>query len=61
MLDYYTNISADNKEQAIDLSEGDHIQWFPLDSDDPIEAIDVELIEDNFEDKVIDMSNGLIN
>lgn len=48
-LDFYTDIEAEDSFEAIDKSSSDHIKWFELETDDPIEAIDVVLIEDSYQ------------
>lgn len=48
-IDFYTDVEADDSFEAIDKSNSDHVKWFELETDDPIEAIDVVLIEDSYQ------------
>lgn len=57
-FDYWTVVTAETKEAAIDIAMKDDIDWIEMETDDIIEATDITLVED--EDKVIDMSNGLV-
>jgi hypothetical protein len=47
-LDFYTDVEAEDSYEAIDKASSDHTKWFELETDDPIEAIDVVLIEESF-------------
>lgn len=46
-LDFYTDVEAEDSYEAIEKSNSEHVKWFELETDDPIEAIDVVLIEDS--------------
>lgn len=49
--DYYVIVNAPNEQVAYDYaSNNDHLQWFEIDTDDPIEPIEVSLDEDTSED-----------
>ncbi len=45
-IDFYTIVAANDSSEAYDKSEIGPVTWLELNSDDPIEVIDVELIED---------------
>jgi hypothetical protein len=47
-LDFYTDVEAEDSYEAIDKASSDHTKWFELETDDPIEPIDVVLIEESF-------------
>jgi len=56
---YWTVVTAESKEDAYDIAQKDDIDWSEIETDDIIEPIEIDLVNDE-EDKLIDMSNGLV-
>jgi len=44
--DYYTVVTAETREAALAIAQGDDIDWFEIESDNVVEDIDVSLVED---------------
>jgi hypothetical protein len=56
---YWTVVTAESKEDAYDISQKDDIDWIGIETDDIIEPIEIDLVNDE-EDTIINMSHGLI-
>lgn len=47
--EFYVNIPAADPGEAYDKANMDHVQWFELEIDDPIEPHTVELVEQDIQ------------
>ena len=43
--EFYIDVAADDPDEAYDRAQEDHVQWFEIETDDPIEPYEVRLIE----------------
>ena len=43
--EFYIDVSAADPDEAYDRAQQDHMQWFEIETDDPIEPYEVRLIE----------------
>ena len=58
IFDFYTNVEASSEEEALDAArELAAHNWFPVDNDRVIDPYAVELIEDNFVQSALDISD----
>ena len=71
-IDYYTSVTAPDEQIAYDYAlNNDHIQWFEIEGDDPIEPYDVFLDEytsdedlqlnKDIENEWPDMTSGIVS
>ena len=69
-IDYYTSIPAPDEQIAYDYAlNNDHIQWYEIEGDDPIEPYDVFLDEYTSDEEDVqlnkeewpDMTNSIIS
>ena len=65
--EFYINVSAADPDEAYDLANEDHVQWFEVETDDPIEPYEVRLIESAEsgklkyqDDEYPDMESGIL-
>ena len=43
--EFYIDVTAADPDEAWDRANEDHVQWFEIETDDPIEPYEVRLIE----------------
>lgn len=43
--EFYIDVTAADPDEAYDRAQEDHVQWFEIETDDPIEPYEVRLIE----------------
>jgi hypothetical protein len=47
--EFYLQVDATGPDEAYDMANEDHVQWFEIEIDDPIEPHTVELVEQNIQ------------
>ena len=47
--EFYLDVTAADPDEAYDMANGDHMQWFEVETDDPIEPHTVELVEQDIQ------------
>lgn len=43
--EFYIDVSAEGPDEAYDRANEDHVQWFEVETDEPIEPYEVQLLE----------------
>lgn len=66
--EFYVDVSAADPDEAYDLANEGHVQWFEVETDDPVEPYEVRLIESaesgkleyNQDNEYPDMESGIL-
>lgn len=43
--EFYINVTANDPDEAYDRAQEDHVQWFEIETDEPIEPHTVQLLD----------------